>query len=405
MAHEEITERFAFQTPADALDALIARLSPVATEKVPVAEAAGRVLAETVRTDRPSPSCSVSAMDGYAVCLADLSRDHLQIVGEARIGRPAPALEPGVALRIFTGSMVPAEAEAVVKREDVTEDGDRIILSETARASARGQFIRVCGENAPAGETVIQPGRVITAPVMSALASFGVSHPRVYRKVRATILVTGDELLPVEAAPKPWQLRESNGYTLRVALASCSWMELLEIQHIVDEPDRMNLAVTDALNRSDAVILSGGVSMGTRDYVPAAIRSAGCDVVFHRIPIRPGRPTLGAVGPDGQLVLGLPGNPVSVMVTSRRFGLPALARRAGVSEPIEKPAVVALDDDDGERLDLWWYRPVRLTGDGMAALIANRGSGDLVATVQSDGFVEIPPNAAGLGPWPFYAWR
>jgi molybdopterin molybdotransferase len=143
--------------------------------------------------------------------------------------------------------------------------------------------------------------------------------------------------------------------------------------------------------------------MGDTDYVPEAIKSAGCQVVFHRIPIRPGRPMLGAVGPRGQLVLGLPGNPLSVAVTFRRFGWELLRSVAGLTQP-EHPPVLQLDCDDTKTLDLIWFRLVCLKPDGRLSLVPSHGSGDIASLIQSDGFVEIPVNAPSAGCRPFYAW-
>ena len=144
--------------------------------------------------------------------------------------------------------------------------------------------------------------------------------------------------------------------------------------------------------------------MGHHDCVPKAIERAGATRVFHRLPQRPGKPLLGAVGPSGQGVLGLPGNPVSVMVAARRFGAAVLRRLAGFSEPQPAVPMVRLREPDGERLALWWHRLVRLVGDGEAELVTSKGSGDLVSAARSDGFVVMPPDGVGEGPWPYYDW-
>ena len=149
--------------------------------------------------------------------------------------------------------------------------------------------------------------------------------------------------------------------------------------------------------------------MGDRDYVPAAVAQAGCTIVFHRLPIRPGRPILGALGPRGQAVLGLPGNPVSVLVTARRLGMIVLRRLGGLRD-IDPPApTVTLTAAAAELLGetplrLWSYRPVQLASADRAELVIARSSGDFVAAARSDGFIEVAPGGVGRGPWPFYAW-
>jgi molybdopterin biosynthesis enzyme len=130
------------------------------------------------------------------------------------------------------------------------------------------------------------------------------------------------------------------------------------------------------------------------------VAACGGDIVFHRLPIRPGKPILGAVGPQGQAILGLPGNPVSVLIGARWFGGAVLRRRAGLP-PDPEHARVSLRRLDDKRLGLWWYRPVRLVGPNEVELVRSRGSGDLVSAARSDGFILMPPNAQGLGPWPF----
>ncbi len=158
------------------------------------------------------------------------------------------------------------------------------------------------------------------------------------------------------------------------------------------------------LDACDAVVLTGGVSMGDYDHVPAAVEAVGGRTVFHKLALRPGKPMLGAVGPRGQAILGLPGNPVSVMVTVRRLGIAALRRLAGFAKVDPPLPMVSLQEASTKPLHLWWYRPVRLLADGKAELVHSMGSGDLVSAARSDGFIELPPHAQGEGPWPFYTW-
>src|SRR5262249_15024863 len=129
-----------------------------------------------------------------------------------------------------------------------------------------------------------------------------------------------------------------------------------------------------------------------------------CEVVFHRLPIRPGKPLLGAFGPRGQTVFGLPGNPVSSLVTARRFAIPVLSLRAGQVRR-ENPPITQLENDDGHKLALWWFRLLRRSGDGRAQLVETHGSGDLVSLARSDGFIEVPPSQSSSGPRPYFAWR
>jgi molybdopterin molybdotransferase len=389
--------------PQQTVDRLIERLAPVSLERVALEHAAGRVLAEPLRSDRDSPPCSVSAMDGYVLRRADLREQGTPVAGEIRIGQAPPDLPQGAALRIVTGAPVPRDADLILRREDTIEEPDRITLRPGAAVPRPHEHIRRQGENLSAGATVIEPGVTISAPVIAAMAAFGAAHVRVFRRVRIGILTTGDELLPVAAEPRPWQIRDSNGPCLGAMFAPVPWLEVLPAKHAVDQPAAIEHVLRSLLEQCDAVFLSGGVSMGQHDHVPQVAGAAGCEPVFHRIPVRPGRPLFGAVGPQGQAVFGLPGNPVSVMAMARRFGVPALARRAGMNAP--PPAgLVRIARSDGRTLGLWWYRPVRLVAHGQAELVPGMGSGDVVSSARSDGLVEIPPGADAEGTWPYLPW-
>lgn len=390
-------------SPAAALELMLSRLRPLATERVPLHNAAGRILAEPITADRDSPAIDVSAMDGYSVRLADLAAGFLPISGEVRIGATPPAQPAAASLRIVTGAPIPPGAEAVIKREDVEELPDRVNLSPAALATKPGTNIRRRAENAAAGKRIASSGILITAPIAAALASFGIATPLVFRRVRIGILTTGDEVLDVSDSPKPWQLRDSNGPALATFLSTHAWAEVAAPRTSRDDPVALRDSFHTLLRTSDAVIATGGVSMGDRDFIPQVIRNLGAEVLFHKVPQRPGRPILGASLPDGRPIFGLPGNPLSVMVTARRIVLPTLERFAGLAA--NPPRLLArLENPDDRRLDLWWHRSVRLTGPGTASLVDVASSGDVASAASGDGFVEIPPNQGGPGPWPYYSW-
>lgn len=400
--------------PAAVLAEFLARFVPRGTEAVPLAQAAGRVLAEPVIADRDSPPADVSAMDGFAVCGADLAQgaaDSLPVIAESRIGRAPPAARRGGVVRIATGAPLPVGADAVVVREVVQESAGHVTVPAEAGV-ARGQHVRRAGENIRAGSTALSPGIAITPPVAALLASFGVATPRVYRRVRVGLLVTGDELLDTATATtdlEAWQLRDANGPALVAMLSRVPWVEIAAVARVPDELAPLAAALADRLGTCDAVLLTGGVSRGDRDYVPAAVTRAGGQVAFHRLPIRPGKPLLGACDARGRAILGLPGNPVSVLTTARRFGGPVLRKLAGFSAAVPPVPQVLVPEGAGGAPDkpplaLWWHRLVRLTSDGCAALVPTRGSGDSVSAARSDGFIEVPPCGGGCGPWPFYGW-
>jgi len=402
MTSSSTRQRFAFDSPAQAVDALLARVEPLDTQHIALAGASGRVLAQPLQADRPSPACDVSAMDGYAV--REVQPDIvLPVVGEVAIGQAPPAMPRDAALRIFTGGPVPAGCHAVIPREQVEEQPDTICILADLTIKP-GQHIRRRGENGQAGQTIVEQGTAITPAVAAALAACGVAEPRVHRRVRLATIVTGNEVHDVTAEVEPWQLRDSNGPTLTAMFAPLPWVDWRGIDRAADDRDQLRQVVSAALDGCDALILTGGVSMGDYDFVPEILAELGCEIIFHKLPIRPGKPALGAVGPQGQAVLGLPGNPVSVMTTAKRLALPVLRHRAGFAQADAPAARVTLVNPDDKQLALHWSRPVRLVGDGQAERIATRGSGDIISAARSDGFVEIPANQTGPGPWPFYSW-
>ncbi len=385
---------------------LAARLRRVDAETVPLTAAFGRILAQNIVADRDSPAADVSAMDGYGLRFSDLqSAAALPIVGRSVPGHePPPAPIAGSAIQIFTGAVVPTGTEVVVRREDTTEAPHEILLSDAARRAKLGENIRRQGENITAGATVIAAGRHLDAPQIAAAANFGASAVVVRKPVRITILTTGDELKPIDAPVTPWQLRDSNGPTLAALLSVRPYLHVHAQERVADEPSTLVKALREAFTQSDAVILTGGVSAGDFDFVPAALQQAGGTIAFHKLPIRPGRPIMAGTGPEGQLVLGLPGNPVSAAVCALRFGLPLLRSMAGAPLLISHPRVL-LDQADEKTLHLHWFRLVTLTTDNRLQYTPTRGSGDLVSLSQSSGFVHLPPGLSGAGPWSYWSWN
>ncbi len=290
----------------------------------------------------------------------------------------------------------------MIRREDVDEQPSAIVVRPGV-ALKPGQYIRRQGENVRQGEPALGAGRVIDAAAMSAVTSFGAARPCVYRRVRVAVIVTGNELRSPESPVDRWELRDSNGPALLAMLSGLPWLEPLRLRYAKDDPAAIGQALEQCLADCDAVLLTGGVSMGQHDHVPDAIAATGARLLFRRLPIRPGHPLLAAVSGDGRPIFGLPGNPVSVMVTARRFAAAALQRLAGITH-FRPPATVTLDNPDGAQLPLWWFRPVRLVSPGRAELLLSKGSGDLVSAANSDGFAEIPPHSPADGPWPFWSW-
>jgi molybdopterin molybdotransferase len=394
--------------PDEAIQRLVGILKPIATEQLAQKDIFDRVLAVSLVADRPSPPLDVSAMDGFALRMSDIHSGKITVSGVSQAGHEAPLLPVGCAVRIFTGAPVPPEADLVIKREDTIEQAECFDLRIPREQLRKGQNIRRCGENGKQGDIILDSGTLITASAMVAVASFGSRQIEVYRRLRVTIANTGDELLEPGEPSEPWQIRDSNGPLLDALLCPNRWIELVDRTRLQDQEDVVRRYLSEALKQSDAILLTGGVSMGDTDHVPQVLRSLGCEIVFHKLPIRPGKPVLGAIGPDGQAILGLPGNPVSVAATAIRIALPVLRHLAGFRKIEPKSSPVFLCDPDGKSIPLHWYRPVQYSQEQsdermVVQLTPNQGSGDIVALSRSDGFIEIAADKPTTeGPWKCY---
>jgi molybdopterin molybdotransferase len=283
-----------------------------------------------------------------------------------------------------------------------------------ASAIKTGANIRRRGENAKCGDEIARAGVVIGASTIGAMASFGVAQVVVRKRVRVALVTTGDELVGAQDQPQPWQVRDSNGPVLESLLGAHAWIEIVSRTHARDHADSLADTLTRAMDIADAVILTGGVSMGHKDFVPQVAARLGARTIFHKLPQRPGRPMFAAVRPAvgaiaPRLILGLPGNPVSVMVTARRLGLEMLGALAGISTAHFAAHTRGVANADNAMLPMWWYRlvgeSVNANGVNELHLLSGKGSGDIAAAASSVGFVEIAPGQHTVGAHNFYAWK
>jgi molybdopterin molybdotransferase len=387
--------------PVDsALSKVMDRLPLVGSEQLPVADTIGRVLSEDVLADRDSPAINVSAMDGYAVRLSDLGGGTLEVSSVAKAGYPLESLQPGKAVQIFTGAPVPAGADCVIRREDTRESPGQVELRVPSESIRPRQNIRYQGENATVGQRILGSGKLMTTATIGCLATFGPPTVAVRRRLSISLLASGDELVAPGGPAQPWQIRDSNGPTLRAWLAGLTWAEVVGQSRVRDSLMDTQNALAAACSKSDVVIFTGGVSAGDTDYLPQGIVDNGGEILFHRLPIRPGKPVLAGLL-NGKLIIGLPGNPVSTAVTARVIAQPLLEHLVGLES---RPLIyLPLNQPDDKTLNLVWYRLIQLNGDS-AALVDTRGSGDLVSLARSDGFLEIPAGQSGPGPWRAWFW-
>ncbi len=391
------------KSPDQYIQELAAFLAPVGIEEVEWQESVGRILAETITAERDSPAADVSAMDGYAVRSRDISHANIPIFCTIAAGYPPSEFPPGTCARIFTGGMVPRQADVVIRCEDVIEEPDSISIRSEYFAQI-GDNIRRQGENATKGSIILGSGITLNQANLNGVLSGGNRVVQVHRRVRIGIINTGDELVDLHQPLEPWQIRDSNGPTLEFFCRQLPWVELLKRERVADSREKILQQLTMLLPKVDAIFLTGGVSMGGTDHVPHAIQEVGAKNVFHRIPIRPGKPILGAATRDGKLILGLPGNPVSVAVTALRFGLPLIRKIAGLKQVQSSSLPVRIRNCDSKTIPLTWYRLATINIDGTVSLIDTHGSGDLISLANSDGVVEIAPGCHGQGPFPWYPW-
>lgn len=397
---------FAFSDPDKALASLAERLR-VVRESAPCENPLGRILAEPISADRDSPAADVSAMDGYAIGLSDLKTDDdVTISGECKAGASPPEKVDGQVIRIFTGAVIPDRCDAVIKREDTLESDHSIRLTPVAKETTlAGSNIRRAGENAKQGSRVLDSGTAITPAVMAVLGNFGKVAPVVHRQINVAVLTTGDEVLPVATRElKPWQLRNSNAAAIESMVRSSPLAHIRLVRHIADDRNSLHESLELASRENDVVLMTGGVSKGDYDYVPETITAVGGTIVFHGLPIRPGKPILAATTSTGGLILGLPGNPVSATINCHRFAMPLIRRIAGQTDWRDCCPRVMLDDAPSKTIPLHRMLPVRMLPDNTAVALPGLGSGDLVSLGKSSGYVWLPPNETGAGPWPYFAW-
>lgn len=317
----------------EALARMRAAVQPVAErETVALAQALDRVLCKPVAAAIDVPGSDNAAMDGYALRAAEAGAP-LRLIGTALAGHPfAGIVEPGCCVRIMTGAPVAAGADCVVMQENTRVDGDRVAVAKTPRA---GENIRRRGEDIGRGDTVLAAGRRLGPVDIGLLASLGIDRVDVYRRLRVAVLSTGDELTPPGRPLPAGGIYDSNRYAL-IAMLRRLDAEVVDLGLVRDDADAIAAALRDASARADAVISSGGVSVGDADFVKETLERLGA-VDFWKVAIKPGKPfafgTLGA-----SRFFGLPGNPVSAVVTLHQLALPILRRMAG--ETVEPPPLL-----------------------------------------------------------------
>lgn len=383
---------------ADALASLRARITPVVrTDKVALADALGRILAEPVAASFDVPPHDNSAVDGYAVYFNDLKPDgetRLLIRGRITAGHPLDGeTEPGHAYRIFTGAAMPDGPDTVVMQEDVYLDADAVIIPAGVKQGANR---RRQGEDVVTGKVVIEAGCRLRAQEIGVAASVGRTKLTVYNPLRAAVFSTGDEIMEPGETRRPGCIYDANRYTVMALLKGMGAM-VTDLGILPDDPAVMRDALAGAAVNHHLIVTSGGVSVGDEDHVKDVVEALG-SLHFWRLAIKPGRPiALGQVGEAA--FVGLPGNPVAAMVTFMRIGRAVALLMAG-STDIDPPAYkvragFAMTKKPGRRE--WLRARIDHHADGPVAVsFRAQGSGILTSMVESDGLVELPEDCEGV---------
>jgi len=370
-------------------------------ETVEIEQVFGRVLAREVRADRDYPPFNRSTRDGFAVRAADGGEPgaHLQCVGELRAGGSfEDTLEPGQCVEIMTGASVPAGADAVAMIEHTKRDGRTITLD---RGVQRGDHIVPRGSEARAGALLVAVNARLGYAEMALAAQAGTTRLEVFAKPRLAILSTGDEVVDARATPGPLQVRNSNGISIEI-LARTGGVEPIQLGNAPDEKIALRTAIERGL-AADILVLSGGVSMGKYDLVEQVLSDLGAEFHFTGVAIRPGRPAVFATCRD-KLVFGLPGNPVSTMVTFELFVLPAIDLLGGAA-PRPLPVFRGkLATPVREKGPMTHFLPARIEWEGREPQVTQlpwQGSGDIVALALANGFLVVGPERPEIaaGDW------
>ena len=385
---------------AEARRLVLERAKPLGAEPVPLAEVRGRVLAEEVLATEAVPGFDNSAMDGYAIRTADAEGVaaagpvRLRLAGESRAGHPSPAaLGTGEAISISTGAMIPAGADAVVRVEDTERRGGEV---EVRTQVPLGKNIRRAGEDIEAGVPVLGPGRLVGAAEIGVIASAPRAEVVCARVPRVRVVATGDELIGPSEPMRPGAVRDSNAHSVP-ALALDAGAEVAGIEHSGDDPDATSEALRRAME-ADVAVVCGGVSVGEHDHVRPALAELGAEQVFWGLSLRPGKPTWFGVAPGGGLVFGLPGNPVSAMVTFILFARPALLAMQGLDPEAARATAVL---ESGYAKEPGRAHAVRCTLDaGPGGLTARttgaQGSHVLTSMLGADALAMIPTESDGV---------
>lgn len=390
------------RTVSEALEQIITEVKPLPHQEIPLHEALGLTLAETLRSDRNNPPFDKALMDGYAVRSEDLKngRNLFEVIEEVTAGQvPSKVIETGKATRIMTGAPLPDGADLVVPFEESTFDESSGNVELQASKTNPGSNMMPEGAVLKKGDTVLEKGTALHFQQIGALAEIGQAIVKTIRRTQIAILATGDELVDISGVPGPGQIRNSNGTMLR-AQSENAGANVKPLGIARDLREEIESKIRQGLE-SDILILSGGVSAGKLDLVPSALQNCGVREIFHKVKLKPGKPVWFGIyqespsdGPERNCyVFGLPGNPVGSMVCFELFVRTAIRCLSGVKPEKPETFKAILESDYSKTGDRELHHPCSLNsvnGENRISLIPWQGSADLQSTVLSNGLAIFP---------------
>lgn len=364
----------------------------IPTEKVAIDAALGRILAEYLCADRDFPPFNRVTMDGIAIRHEQLSKGQTSFLIEATAaaGNPEKTLQiPENCIEVMTGAMIPLGTDAVIRYEDIEiKDKTARITIDTNEIKA-GQNIHPQGSDRKTGDVIVPKGRKLSPAEIGVAATIGKHEILVQRKLRAVVISTGEEIVPITETPLPHQIRTSNGFALQASLKNWG----LETENVLlpDDQAIIEAKIAAFMETFDVLILSGGVSAGKFDFVPKALENQGVKKLFHKVSQRPGKPFWFGKSANGTVVFALPGNPVSTFMCLNRY----FKKWLDASQDLENQQLTAeLSEDFTFKPELTFFLQVKLsytlTGKILATPVEGHGSGDLANLVEADAFLELP---------------
>ena len=383
-----------FEEARHVVETQAATVTPTGNESLELVDSFGRVLAEPIFADRNFPPFRRAARDGYAVIAKDLANlpATLQVIGEIRAGVKAesiPSITSGQAAAIMTGAPAPEGADAVVMIEYTSQQGDRVVVNQ---GIAAGDNIVPIGSEAKRGEQLLTAGTRLDQAAIAVAASVGKTHVLVHEKPKIAVLSTGDEVVDIDVQPGPTQIRNSNSYSLAAQIHAAGGEPLI-LPIAPDETERLRELINDGLE-ADLLLLAGGVSMGKYDLVEEVLTEVEAEFFFTGAKIQPGKPIVfGRV--DNKYFFGLPGNPVSTMVTFELFVRPMLDALAGASPQKLRFLHAKLKSEIKIKKGLKRFLPAHLSGEFEQAwveLAPWHGSGDIASTARSNCYLVVAPD-------------